>query len=77
MPEAEDSRAGALAVDSGVDALFGDHFKAPGAADNRQQRPHQARNHGQHKALAEGESGVWLRLVTVFDSRHCVSWTRL
>ena len=61
VPEAEDLRARAFAEGKRRDALLGDDFKAPGAAHEPEQRPNQARNHGQHEALAEGEPGSWLR----------------
>ncbi len=62
MPETENLEPRAQPVEKRGNALFGNHFKAPGEADKRKQRPHHARNHGQHKALGEGESGSWLRV---------------
>jgi hypothetical protein len=47
-----------LAFEQRGHAFLGDDLKAPGAADQPQQRPHHARDHGQHKALGECESGA-------------------
>ena len=55
MPEAKDLGACALAEGKRGGALLGDGLEAPGAADDREQRPDEARNYGQHEALAQGE----------------------
>jgi hypothetical protein len=56
MPEAVDFRSRLFAEEDWRDAVFGDDFKAPGRADDPNERPHHARNHSQQKALDEGES---------------------
>jgi hypothetical protein len=56
MPETENLRRRLFAEENGRDAFFGDDFKAPGAADEREQRPHHTRNYGQDEALDESES---------------------
>ncbi len=58
MPEAEDFGSRADAEGKRHSAGFSDGLEAPGAADNREQPPDEPRNHSQHNALPEGESGA-------------------
>ena len=53
MPEAKNfsGRSGAEGKRRG--AFFGDGFKTPGSADDREQHPDEARNNGQHDSLTE------------------------
>jgi len=53
--EALSHRARAFAKGQRRGAFLCDHFEAPGAANEPEQRPHQARRHSQHQALAKGE----------------------
>lgn len=55
VPEAEDFGGGSGAEGKRCCSLFGDGFKAPGAADDRKHRPDEAGNDGQGDALPKGE----------------------
>ena len=55
MPEAEDLGGCSGAAGKRRCAFFGDGFKAPSAANEREQRPDETRNNGQQDALAEGK----------------------
>lgn len=61
MPEAIDLARGGEAVKGGRDAVFGEDFKAPGAAKDLEQNPDKARDDGEGKALGKGER-PWARL---------------
>ncbi len=58
VPEAEDLGAGAFAEGKRRGAFFGDGLEAPGAADDREQRPDQARNHGQTRRCRKVNSSL-------------------
>src|SRR5580692_11515455 len=53
VPEAEDFCACASAKGKRCGAKFGNGFKAPGATDEREQSPDEARDHGQDDPLAQ------------------------
>ena len=55
MPEAEYLGGCAIAFGEGNRAVFGEDFKAPGAADGRQQRPDEAGHEGEDETLAKSE----------------------
>jgi len=58
VPKAEDFAFGAEAEGKRGGAFFGYGLEAPGAADEGEQRPDQARHDGQRETLAEGEFGL-------------------
>ena len=57
VPEAKDLRARTLAEWEWGSALLGDDFETPGATDQPEQRPNQARHHSQNEALGKSKSG--------------------
>src|SRR5579863_1934455 len=55
VPEAVDLGSSVLAAQNRHNAFFGNYLKTPGAPDDREQDPDQARNNRQPKALGKGE----------------------